>query len=432
MAHTITEKIFLSHTEKKDIKPGEFIYANVDLALGNDITAPLAIEEFQRLGLDSVFDRNKVVLVPDHFAPNKDQKAANQCKILENFSRDYRIKNYFKIGRMGIEHALLPQEGLVRPGDLVIGADSHTCTYGALGAFATGVGSTDLAAVMAAGKCWFKAPQTIKFVYTGKLKKWVGGKDLILFTIADIGVDGSRYMSMEFTGPAIRNLSMDDRFAMCNMAIEAGAKNGIVEPDEATYEYLKPLTPTLSPKGRGKGEGVRKYNQLKSDRDAKYFKVKEYDASKIDLQVAAPHLPSNSRQVSRYKDIKIDQSVIGSCTNGRISDLRVAAKILKSRKVHKDVRLIVVPATQKIYLDAVKEGLARIFIEAGGVFTTPTCGPCIGGHSGVLAAGERAIATTNRNFRGRMGHLDSEVYLSGPAVAAASAVLGRIAHPEEI
>lgn len=422
MPYTITEKILLAHTGKKDISTGEFIYAKVDLALGNDITAPLAIEEFKKLGLKGVFDKNKVALVPDHFAPNKDQRAANQCKVLERFARDYDIKNYFQIGEMGIEHALLPEKGLVGPGDLVIGADSHTCTYGALGAFATGVGSTDLAAVMATGRCWFKVPQAIKFVYSGRLKKWVGGKDLILYTIGDIGVDGARYMSMEFTGQPIRGLAMDDRFAMCNMAIEAGAKNGIIVPDEITWGYLKGR--------RTMDEG--RWTKLKSDKDAKYADIKEYDVSKLELQVAAPHLPSNSKPVSEFEDVKIDQSVIGSCTNGRISDLRVAAKILKGKKVHPKVRLIIAPATQKIYLEAVKEGLARIFIEAGGTFITPTCGPCIGGHAGVLAKGERAIATTNRNFRGRMGHLDSEVYLSGPAVAAASAIAGKIIHPDGI
>jgi len=420
MAYTITEKILLDHTDKKSIAPGDFIYAKIDLALGNDITAPIAIQEFEAIGAKKVFDRKRIALVPDHFTPAKDKKSAEQAKILKNFSDKHKIANYFEIGRMGVEHALLPEKGLVGPGDLIIGADSHTCTYGALGAFSTGIGSTDLAAGFITGCVWLKVPETIKFVYNGTLKPWVGGKDLILHTIGDIGVDGALYMAMEFTGGAIKALPMDDRFAMCNMAIEAGGKSGIIEPDNITRKYI-------NSEGR-KVKGIF----YKSDEGAKYRKVIEYDADKIEPQVSAPHLPSNSGPVSRFKKVNIDQSVIGSCTNGRISDLRVAAGILKGRKVNSRVRLIVIPATQKIYSQAIEEGLADIFLKSGGVFSTPSCGPCLGGHLGILASGEKAIATTNRNFRGRMGHPDSEVYLSNPAVAAASAVKGRIAHPDEL
>ncbi|MDP2939138.1 MAG: 3-isopropylmalate dehydratase large subunit [Candidatus Omnitrophota bacterium] len=421
MGLTITEKILLSHTKEKEIKPGSFILAKVDLTLGNDITAPLAINEFEKLGINKVFDRNKIVLVPDHFTPAKDLHAAAAVKKLKEFSKRYKISHYYEVGRMGIEHALLPELGLISPGDLIIGADSHTCTYGALGAFATGVGSTDLAASWAIGKCWFKVPQTIKFIYHGKLDKWVGGKDLILFTIADIGVDGARYMAMEFTGEAIKNLGMDDRFTICNMAIEAGAKSGIIEPDEIALNYIRENQIYKS-----------KFKNLKSDGDARYFKVKEYNVSKLEPQVACPHLPSNVKPVSQVKNVKLDQVVIGSCTNGRISDLRIAAKILKGKKAHRNVRLIVIPATQKIYLQAVQEGLAEIFVKADAVFSTPTCGPCLGGHAGILADGEVALATTNRNFLGRMGSPKSFVYLSNPAVAAASAVKGKIIHPDDI
>ena len=420
MAYTITEKILLAHTDKKSIAPGDFIYAKIDLALGNDITAPIAIQEFEAVGAKKVFDRRKIALVPDHFTPAKDRKSAEQAKILQGFARKHKIVNYFEIGRVGVEHALLPEIGLVGPGDLIIGADSHTCTYGALGAFSTGIGSTDLAAGFITGCVWLKVPETIKFLYNGKLKPWVGGKDLILHTIGDIGVDGALYMAMEFTGEAIRALSMDDRFAMCNMAIEAGGKSGIIEPDEITKKYI-----------RGEGRKVKGVF-YKSDEGARYCKVIEYNANKIEPQVSAPHLPSNSGPVSKFKKINIDQSVIGSCTNGRISDLRIAAKILKGKKVNSRVRMVIIPATQKIYSQAIKEGLADIFLNAGGVFSTPSCGPCLGGHLGILASGEKAIATTNRNFRGRMGHPDSEVYLSNPAVAAASAIKGRIAHPEEV
>jgi len=418
MSHTISEKILLAHTGKKDIKPGEFIEAKLDLALGNDITAPLAIEEFKKAGFKKVFDKNKIVLVPDHFTPAKDLKSANQAKLLADFAREQKIKNYFEVGCMGIEHALLPEKKLVLPGDLVVGADSHTCTYGALGCYSTGVGSTDLARAFVDGKCWFKVPATIKFIYKGKLKKWVGGKDLILYTIGQIGVDGALYMAMEFCGEVIRKLPMDDRFTMSNMAIEAGARAGIIEPDAITFKYVRPAP--------------RKFKIYKSDKDAAYEKVYEWDVSKLEPQVASPHLPSNVKPASALKDIKLDQVVIGSCTNGRISDLRIAAKILKAKKIKSGLRLIVFPATQKIYLEAVKEGLAEIFVRAGGVFFTPTCGPCLGGHEGVLTEGERCIATTNRNFIGRMGHPQSEVYLASPAVAAASAIKGRITHPEEV
>ena len=418
MSHTISEKILLAHTDKKDIQPGEFIEAKLDLALGNDITTPLAIEEFKKAGFKKVFDKNKIVLVPDHFTPAKDLKSANQAKLLADFAREQNIKNYFEIGCMGIEHALLPEKKLVLPGDLVVGADSHTCTYGALGCYSTGVGSTDLARAFIDGKCWFKVPRSIKFVYRGKLNMWVGGKDLILYTIGSIGVDGALYMAMEFCGEVIRKLPMDDRFTMSNMAIEAGARAGIIEPDAATLKYVIP-TP-------------RKFKIYKSDKDAAYEKVYEWDVSKLEPQVASPHLPSNVKPASALQDIKLDQVVIGSCTNGRISDLRIAAKILKGKKIKPGLRLIIFPATQKIYLEAVKEGLAEIFVRAGGVFSTPTCGPCLGGHEGVLTEGERCIATTNRNFIGRMGHPQSEVYLASPAVAAASAINGRITHPEEI
>jgi len=419
MSHTIAEKILLAHTGKKDIKPGEFIEARVDIALGNDITAPIAIEEFKKAGFKKVFDKNKIVLVPDHFAPAKDLKSANQCKVLANFSKEQGIVNYFEVGCMGIEHALLPEKGLVLPGDLIIGADSHTCTYGALGAYSTGVGSTDLARSFVDGKIWLKVPPTIKFVFKGKLNKWVGGKDLILFTIGNIGVDGALYKVMEFSGPVIRSLGMDDRFSMSNMAIEAGGRAGIIEPDAITKKY------------------VAKFNKRKpvfysSDKDANYEKVYEWDITGIEPQVACPHLPSNVKPVGELKGIKVDQVVIGSCTNGRISDLRISAKILKGKKVSPGLKLIIFPATQKIYLEAVKEGLAEIFIKAGGIFSTPTCGPCLGGHMGILTEGETCIATTNRNFIGRMGSPKSFVYLSNPAVAAASAITGRITHPEEV
>ncbi len=429
MGYTIAEKILLAHAGKKTIAPGEFIEAAVDLALGNDITAPLAIEEFRKAGLTRVFDKNKIVLVPDHFAPAKDARSANQCKVLADFAREQKIKNYFEVGCMGIEHALLPELGLVSPGDLVIGADSHTCTYGAMGCYSTGVGSTDLARSFIDGKCWFKVPATVKFVYKGKLKKWVGGKDLILFTIGKIGVDGALYKAMEFSGPVIKRLGMDDRFSMSNMAIEAGGRAGLIEPDEVTCGYIKDAA-----KSGGRKAVIKKeaWGRLKSDTDAAYERTYEWDVSTLEPMVACPHLPSNVKPASELSKVKLDQVVIGSCTNGRISDLRVAAGILKGRKAKAGLRLVIIPATQRVYLDAVNEGLADVFVKAGGVFSTPTCGPCLGGHMGILTEGETCLATTNRNFIGRMGSPRSFVYLSNPAVAAASAVLGRIAHPSEI
>lgn len=416
---TITEKILAAHAGEERVEPGELVNCRLDLTLANDITAPVAIKEFARLGLDRVFDPERVVLVPDHFTPNKDIKSAEQCRLIREFAREFGITNYFEVGRMGIEHCLLPEQGLVLPGDLVIGADSHTCTYGALGAFATGVGSTDLAAGMALGECWFKVPESMKFIYHGRLQPWVGGKDLILYTIGDIGVDGARYRAMEFTGEAIASLSVEGRLTMCNMAIEAGAKNGIVPPDEKTVAYVEK-------------RAKREYRLYDSDPDARYVEVREYDASSIEPQVAFPHLPENARPVSEAQGIEIDQVVIGSCTNGRIEDLRVAAKILSGKKVHQRLRVVIIPGTQEIYLQALREGLLEIFVEAGAAVSTPTCGPCLGGHMGILARGERALSTTNRNFVGRMGHPESEVYLAGPAVAAASAVVGCIVHPKEV
>ena len=424
MQNTITEKILAAHCGRSAVKPGELINAKIDLVLGNDITAPTAIKEFARIGVDRVFDKDKVALVPDHFTPNKDIKSAEQVKILREFARKYQITNFFEMGCVGIEHALLPEMGLVMPGDLVIGADSHTCTYGALGAFSTGVGSTDMAAAMATGEVWLKVPETIKFVYKGKLNKWVEGKDLILYTIGKIGVDGARYMSMEFTGDAIKTLSMDQRFTMTNMAIEAGGKNGVIEPDDNTTKYVNDVMK--------RNNIQRDYKIYKSDSDANYAKVIEYNVSDIEPQVAFPHLPSNTKPVSKAANIKLDQVVIGSCTNGRIEDMRIAAKILKGRRKHPDIRVLVFPATQSVVKQMIKEGLMDIFIDAQCAVSTPTCGPCLGGHMGILAEGERALATTNRNFVGRMGHPKSEVYLSGVAVAAASAILGRIGSPEEL
>lgn len=419
MGMTITEKILAAHAGKDYVEPGELITAKLDLVLGNDITAPVAIKEFEKIGVETVFDQERVCLVPDHFAPNKDIKSAEQVKMLRQFAQKHDLPNFFEVGRMGIEHCLLPEQGLVGPGDVVIGADSHTCTYGALGAFATGVGSTDLAAGMATGEAWFKVPESIKFNFTGELNKWVGGKDLILHTIGEIGVDGALYQSMEFTGDTIRNLSMDGRFTMANMAIEAGGKNGIIEADQTTIDYVE-------------GRARRPYKVYQSDADAKYSAVYEFDASQIEPTVAFPHLPENTRPISEVGSVELDQVVIGSCTNGRIEDLRLAAEVLKGHKVHKNVRALVFPGTQQIYKQAMAEGLFDIFIDANVAISTPTCGPCLGGHMGILAKGERAIATTNRNFVGRMGHPESEVYLSNPAVAAASAIMGRIAGPEEV
>ncbi len=419
MGMTITEKIIAAHAGKDAVRPGEFVYANVDIALGNDITAPIAIEELRKAGIAEVFDRERIVLVPDHSTPNKDIKAAELCRMMREFAREQGLSHYWEVGRVGIEHALLPEQGVVVPGDLVIGADSHTCTYGALGAFSTGVGSTDLAAVMATGKVWLRVPEQLKFVFRGTRRKWVDGKDLILYAIGQIGVDGALYQTMEFAGEAVASLDMDGRFAMCNMAIEAGAKNGVIAPDGVTREYER---------GRAEREPV----WVASDRDARYERVFEWDAWAIEPQVAAPHLPSNARAVGEFKGTKIDQVVIGSCTNGRMSDLRVAAELLRGRKVAPGVRLLVFPATRAIYRQALDEGLIEVFVDAEAAVSTPTCGPCLGGHMGVLAEGERALATTNRNFVGRMGHPKSEVYLCGPAVAAASAVVGEIVHPDEL
>ncbi|MEW6170772.1 MAG: 3-isopropylmalate dehydratase large subunit [Candidatus Omnitrophota bacterium] len=427
MPHTITEKILALHAGKKEVYPGEFLWAKVDLALGNDITSPLAIEEFQKSGAKKVFDANKIALVCDHFIPAKDARSAKNAKILRDFAAKHRIKNFYDTGLMGVEHALLPELGLVVSGNLVIGADSHTCTYGALAVFSTGVGSTDLAMAMVTGRVWLRVPKTIKFIYRGKLSKWVGGKDLILHTIADIGVEGAHYKAMEFCGPVIKKLPMDDRFSMCNMAIEAGGKSGIIEPDEITFRYLKEHQNTRTPEKTG-----AQVRNLTSDKDAKYSQIKEYDVSKWDVAVACPHLPSNVKPIHELKNIKLDQVVIGSCTNGRISDLRIAAGILKGKKVNRTTRTIIIPATQRIYLEAAKQGLLEIFVKSGAVVSTPTCGPCLGGHCGVLTEGEVSLATTNRNFLGRMGDPKSFVYLSNPSVAAASAIKGRIAHPEEV
>ena len=416
---TITEKILAKHAGKRRVVPGELIEARVDIALGNDITAPIAIDRFRKAGAKRVFNRKKVVLVPDHFTPNKDIESATQCKILKEFAIEQRLSHYYEGGDVGVEHALLPEKGIVVPGDVVIGADSHTCTYGALGAFSTGVGSTDLAAVMISGRLWFKVPSTIKFVFKGRLRKWVTGKDLILKIIGDIGVDGALYRAMEFTGSVIKKLTMESRMSMCNMAIEAGGKSGIIEPDAITQKYVKP-------------RAERPYKFYSSDPGSEYERVIEYDAGKIEPQVAFPHLPENTRNISKVGRVKIDQAVIGSCTNGRLEDMAVAAKVLRGRKVARHTRLIIIPATPLIYAQSMKKGYFDIFLKAGAVISPPTCGPCLGGHMGILAAGERAVATTNRNFLGRMGDVKSEVYLANPAVAAASAIKGRIAHPDEV
>ena len=419
MGMTMVEKIIAAHTEFDQVKPGQIVNAKVDMVLGNDVTTPVAIKEFNKIGVDKVFDKEKVSIVPDHFTPNKDIKSAEHAKMIRKFAHKYEITNYFEIGQMGIEHCLLPEKGLALPGEIIVGADSHTCTYGALNALATGVGSTDIAAAMASGYLWFRVPETIKFVYKGKLNPWVSGKDLILYTIGDIGVDGALYKAMEFTGQVIEGLSIDGRMTMSNMAIEAGGKCGLIACDQKTEDYLE-------------GRTTRSYTAYSSDEDAVYDKVIEYDVSKIEPQIAFPHLPENTKPVSEASHVKIDQSIIGSCTNGRIEDLRIAAEIFKGNKVASNVRCIIFPGTQQIYKQAVQEGLVEIFIDAGVAFSTPTCGPCLGGHMGILAKGEKAIATTNRNFVGRMGHPESEVYLSNPAVAAASAIKGYIVHPEEV
>ena len=417
---TMSQKILAAHAGRDEVHAGELVMAKLDLVLGNDITAPVAIGEFPKFGREQVFDRDKIALVPDHFTPNKDIKAATQCACMRHFAHDQKVKNYFEVGHdCGVEHALLPEKGLVTAGDLVIGADSHTCTYGALGAFSTGIGSTDMACGMATGMTWFRVPEAIRVNLTGSFQRYVSGKDLILHLIGMIGVDGARYQSLEFTGPGVAALSMDDRFTIANMAIEAGAKNGIFPVDQACLEYLKE-------------HGAKKPVVMEADPDADYARTIEIDLSTLRPTVAFPHLPENTHTIDEIKDIKIDQVVIGSCTNGRISDLRIAAEIIKGHKVNPHVRCIVIPATQRIWIEALELGYLKTFAEAGCVVSTPTCGPCLGGHMGILAKGERAVATTNRNFVGRMGHVESEIYLASPAVAAASAVAGKIASPESM
>jgi 3-isopropylmalate/(R)-2-methylmalate dehydratase large subunit len=416
---TMTQKILAEHAGIDRVEAGQLIMVRLDMVLGNDITTPVAIKEFRKIGAVRVFDINKIAIVPDHFTPNKDIKSAEQAKLVREFVRETGIVNYFEVGQMGVEHALLPEKGLVVPGDVVIGADSHTCTYGALGAFSTGVGSTDMAAGMATGEAWLKVPEAIRFDLKGKAAEWVSGKDVILHIIGMISVDGALYKSMEFGGEGLGSLSMDDRFSMANMAIEAGAKNGIFEVDGKTLEYAKE-------------HSKKPYKVYSADKDAVYYKRYTINLDEIKPTVAFPHLPDNTRTIDKVGNVKIDQVVIGSCTNGRIEDMRIAAKVLKGRRVHPDVRCIIIPATQKVWKQSMNEGLFDIFIEAGAAVSTPTCGPCLGGHMGVLAKGEKAVSTTNRNFVGRMGHPESEVYLASPAVAAASAVAGRIASPEEL
>ncbi len=417
MGMTMTQKILAAHAGLESVSAGQLIEANLDLVLGNDITTPVAIREMDKMNTGGVFSKDKIALVMDHFTPNRDIKSAENCKCVREFACKHEISNYFDVGQMGIEHALLPEQGLTVAGDVIIGADSHTCTYGALGAFSTGVGSTDMACGMATGKAWFKVPSAIKFNIIGKPSKWVSGKDVILHIIGLIGVDGALYKSMEFVGEGIKNLSMDDRFTIANMAIEAGGKNGIFPVDEKAIEYMKE-------------HSVRPFTVYEADEDAEYDEEYTIDLSTLKSTVAFPHLPENTKTIDEISDIKIDQAVIGSCTNGRLDDLRIAAEILKGKKVANGVRCIIIPATQKIYLQAMEEGLLKIFVEAGAVVSTPTCGPCLGGHMGVMAAGERCISTTNRNFVGRMGHVDSEIYLASPAVAAASAIKGYIVAPQ--
>ncbi|MCA6069857.1 MAG: 3-isopropylmalate dehydratase large subunit [Endomicrobium sp.] len=420
MNSTITEKILAVHCGKKVVEPGEFIEPKIDIALSNDVTAPLAIKEFRKSGAKKVFDKNKIALVMDHFTPNKDILSAEHVKFVREFAKEQKIKHYFEGGNCGVEHAILPEKGIVLPGDVVIGADSHTCTYGALGAFSTGGGSTDVAAAMATGKVWFKVPNSLRFVLTGKLNKWVSGKDIILYIIGSIGVDGALYNAMEFTGPLCKKLTMADRFTIANMAIEAGGKNGIFTPDEITEKYVSKIA-------------QRKYKFYMSDKNAKYLKTLEIDCEKILPQVAMPFLPSNTKAVKDTKRTYIDQAVIGSCTNGRIEDLRIAATIIKKgKKVNSNVRTLVIPATPAVYSQALAEGLLKIFADAGAIISAPTCGPCLGGHMGILASGEKCISTTNRNFVGRMGHVESQVFLANPAVVAASAIKGYIATPDEI
>jgi len=416
---TISEKILAAHCGRKKVRPGEYILAKVDLAFANDVTAPLSIKKLHQWGIKKVFDSEKIVLIPDHFTPNKDIQAAKQCAMVREFARSQGIKNYFEVGRAGIEHVFLPEQGFVLPGDLIVGADSHSCTAGALGAFACGVGSTDLAAVMVTGEIWLKVPPSIKLIYQGELPHWTMAKDLILYTIGDLGTDGATYMSMEFSGPVVSSLSISGRLTMCNMAVEAGAKNGIIAPDETTLKYVQK-------------KAKRPYRVYHSDPDAEYVEIKIYQVEKIEPQVALPPLPSKTVPVSQVNSITIDQVVIGSCTNGHLEDLELAASILRGKKIHPEVRVVVIPATPWIYLEALKKGIIETFVKAGAVVGPPTCGPCLGGHMGVISKGERALATTNRNFVGRMGHPESEVFLASPAVAAASAIKGRIAHPREV
>ena len=419
MGMTMTQKILAAHAGLETVEAGQLIEAKLDMVLGNDVTTPVAIHEMEKFKNQEVFDKDKIAMVLDHFTPNKDIKSAEHCKCVRQYANEHNITNFFDVGEVGIEHALLPEKGLVVAGNAVIGADSHTCTYGALGAFSTGVGSTDMAAGMATGKAWFKVPSAIKFVLTGKPAEWISGKDIILHIIGMIGVDGALYKSMEFVGDGIRYLSMDDRFTIANMAIEAGGKNGIFPVDDVTIAYMKE-------------HSTKEYTVYEADEDAVYDETYTIDLSTLKPTVAFPHLPENTKTIDEVGDIKIDQVVIGSCTNGHITDLRIAARIMKGRKVAKGLRVIIIPATQAIYLQAMEEGLLKIFIEAGAIVSTPTCGPCLGGHMGILAAGERAVATTNRNFVGRMGHVESEVYLASPAVAAASAITGKISAPSEI
>lgn len=419
MGMTMTQKILAAHAGLESVKAGQLIEAKLDLVLGNDVTTPVAIKEFNKIGVDKVFDKDKVAIVPDHFTPNKDIKSAEHCKLVREFAHCKEVTNYFEVGQMGIEHCLLPEKGLVVPGDVVIGADSHTCTYGALGAFSTGVGSTDMAVGMARGVAWFKVPSALKFVLKNKPAKWVSGKDIILHIIGMIGVDGALYKSMEFAGDGLQYLTMDDRFTIANMAIEAGGKNGIFPVDDKTIEYVKE-------------HSNKEWTKFEADEDAEYDAVYEIDLSKLRPTIAFPHLPENTKTVDEAKGLEMDQVVIGSCTNGRISDMRIAAQVLKGKKLNPNIRAIILPGTQKVWLQCVEEGLAQIFVEAGCVFSTPTCGPCLGGHMGILAKGERALSTTNRNFIGRMGHPESEVYLASPAVAAASAITGKITDPEEV
>lgn len=419
MGMTMTQKILAAHAGLDKVEAGQLIEAKLDMVLGNDVTTPVAIHEMEKFNNQEVFDKDKIAMVLDHFTPNKDIKSAEHCKCVRQYATEHNITNFFDVGEVGIEHALLPEKGLVVAGNAVIGADSHTCTYGALGAFSTGVGSTDMAAGMATGKAWFKVPSAIKFVLTGKPAEWISGKDIILHIIGMIGVDGALYKSMEFVGDGIRYLSMDDRFTMANMAIEAGGKNGIFPVDDETIAYMKE-------------HSTKEYTVYEADEDAEYDETYTIDLSQLKPTVAFPHLPENTRTIDEVGDVKIDQVVIGSCTNGHISDLRIAAEIMKGRKVAKGLRVIIIPATQAIYLQAMEEGLLKTFIESGAIVSTPTCGPCLGGHMGILAAGERAVATTNRNFVGRMGHVESEVYLASPAVAAASAITGKISGPAEV